>query len=352
MRLLDQLLDQLPVMVAFTLAVAFLLLVVHLGVSPLSRGEAGYVLLLALVSLAVVLGVDNLRKKAFRSEVHRRLETGDVMAAAPLPHPASREQRALTRLLEGSQAAATARLTDLRRVADEHRKFIDQWVHQMKTPVNVIQLAADRRDDAAWDDVLEEAARLADGLELVLAASRLERFELDYAPTESDLTALVKGMLNELRGAFIRSGVFPRVKNEGAVSAVTDPKWLQVVLRQLLTNAIKYSPSGSQVTVSVSQDGAVSVIAVADTGAGIPPEDLPRVFERYFTGTNGRRFGASTGMGLHLAAEVCRRLGHELAIESSVPGGTTAVVRIGRAGVHLFDETAGQPATGREVTGT
>lgn len=336
MRSLDVLLDQLPLILAFTLAVAFMLLVVHLGVAPLTLGVAGYVLLLALVTLAVLLGVDALRKSAFRRELGRRLDSGEVSTPAPLPHQASREQRAMARLLERSQAEATERVASLRRIADEHRTFVDLWVHQMKTPVNVLQLAAERRDEAAWGDVAEEASRLASGLDLMLATARLERFELDYAPADTDLTTLVKGVLNELRGAFIRAGVYPKLTGAPGVTVVTDPKWLQVVLRQLLTNAVKYSPHGARVEVNVETCGSGARVTVRDEGPGIPPEDVPRVFGRYFTGTNGRRFGASTGMGLYLAAEVCRRLGHELTLESDGRTGTAVAVTLRNEGVHVF----------------
>lgn len=343
MRTLDVLLDQLPLVLGFTLAVAFLLLVVHLGVVPLTLGVAGYVLLLALVTLAVLLGVDALRKSSFRRELGRRLDDGEASTPAPLPHPASREQRAMARLLERSQAEAAERAANLRRMAEEHRTFIDLWVHQMKTPVNVLQLAAERRDEGAWDDVADESARLAGGLDLMLATARLERFELDYAPAETDLMAAVKGVLNELRGAFIRAGVYPKVTGEPGVTSVTDPKWLQVVLRQLLTNAVKYSPPGAQVEVNIERWGAGARVTVRDEGPGIPTEDLPRVFDRYFTGANGRQHGASTGMGLHLAAEVCRRLGHELSLMSAGQGGTTAIVTMRSGGVHVFEPSGHAP---------
>lgn len=343
MRPRDALIDQLPLVLAFALAVGFLLLVVHLGVAALTWGEAGYVLLLALVSLAAILAVDAARKAAFRREVWRRLEEGLASVSAPLPRPASREQRALARLLEAAQAAAAAELAELRRGAEEHRTFVDMWVHQMKTPLSVIQLAAERRDETAWDDVAAEAERLAQGLDLMLATARLGRFELDYRPAETDLVALARSALNELRGAFIRAEVYPRVEAPAEVRAVTDPKWLRVVLRQLLTNAVRYSPAGSTVVVGVAREPDGARVTVTDRGPGIPPEDLPRVFERFFTGANGRAYGASTGMGLHVAAEVCRRMGHELEVASRVGEGTTATVRLREAGVH---RVAQEPSRG------
>ena len=113
------------------------------------------------------------------------------------------------------------------------------------------------------------------------------------------------------------------------------PQRLRVVLRQLLTNAIKYSPRGSRVRVEVSplEEGGAT-LRVVDEGMGIPEEDVPRIFERFFTGANGRLTHASTGMGLYLAAEVCRRLGHELAVETAVGEGSTFSVVLRPAGLH------------------
>lgn len=337
---LAHLLDRLPLLLAFAVSLALLLLVVHLGVAPLGAGEVGYIVLLAAVMTTLILGVDFLRHRTFRREVERRLTQDDAGNLSPLPRGASREDRAFAELLQGAQREMQAELQRRRTAAEEHRSFVDLWVHQMKTPLAVLELSAQQelnaeQPDPAWTSVAEEVDKLAHGLDLMLTTARLERFELDLKPTTVDLAAAAKQAVNDLKRSWIRAGVYPKVLGaEGAVAAETDAKWLQVVLRQLLTNAIKYSSKGQRVTVTITAQGGGAVLTISDEGVGIPQEDVPRVFERFYTGANGRTGQASTGMGLYLAAEICRRLGHRLELESTHGEGTTVTLVISPHGIH------------------
>jgi signal transduction histidine kinase len=342
----DYVLDRLALLLAFFVALAFLLLVIHLGVRPLRIGEVGYIALLAVVAAAVILAVDYLRHTAFRTEVRRRLTERDHSAAA-LPRGASREQRAIADLLAAVNARAAGELQRGRSASEHHRAFTDLWVHQMKTPVAVLELTAEQQlarlgggdvsDPAteAWRSVAEEVADLSNGLDLMLTTARLERFDLDLSPALTDLVVVAREAVNDLKRSWIRAGVYPRIDAPGtAVTAETDPKWLREVVRQLLTNAVKYSRPGGTVTITVAAVATGARIDVTDTGIGIPPEDVPRVFDRFYTGVNGRRGKASTGMGLYLASEICRRLGHELRLESVLDHGTSASVTLTPRGLH------------------
>lgn len=348
MRPADYLLDRLPLIAAFALAVGFLLLVVHLGIAPLTSGDTAYILLLAAVAGAIILGIDWLRQAAFRREVARRLAEG-IATDAPLPAGVTREQQAIARLHLQSHRAAAAALQAERGRAEQHRTFVDLWVHQMKTPLAVLELTAREKGDEFWEAVAEETEGLAHGLEQMLVTARLERFDLDLAPATVDAVAVARAAVNELKGAWVRTGVYPRVEAPDApVPAETDPKWLHAILRQFLTNAIRYSRRGSTVTVTVTDDERQTVLSVRDEGIGIPAADLPRVFDRFFTGSNGRRASTSTGMGLYLAAEIASRLGHELLLESEPGAGTIASVVIRPAGrrqaPELATDGAGDPA--------
>jgi len=339
--LLDYLADRLVLILGFALGTLFLLLVVHLSVARLGPGTAGYIVLLAGVFAVALLTLDYALQAPFRREVRLRLLRGGRAAArggrsAPLPPGRTREQRALVRLVEDVTREGAEETQALRSAAAEHRAFLDLWVHQLKTPVTVLGLTAreGRHDPGAWDSVEEEVAELAHGLDLMLTSARLERFDLDLRPAAVDLTEVARRAVNELKGSWLRSGVFPGlVAPEAPVTVETDPKWLGFVLRQLLGNAIKYSEAGSRVGVVVDASGGSARLSVEDEGLGIPPEDLPRVFERYFTGANGRVRSASTGMGLYLAARVCAELGHRLAVESERGAGTTFTVTFATAGL-------------------
>ncbi|MGD8190781.1 sensor histidine kinase [Brevibacillus ginsengisoli] len=206
----------------------------------------------------------------------------------------------------------------------EYNTFIQQWVHQMKTPISVIHLLLQEEDSQVSTSVREEVDRLKRGLETVLYIARLDRFEHDFVIELVPLKKLVQNVLTENKRLLIRNQVYPEVIADSDWRVESDEKWLSFVLNQLITNAVRYSAGVSRkVSIRLSHRGQQAVLEVRDYGIGIPKEDLHRVFQPYFTGENGRKYPESTGMGLYLVQEICKRLGHAVELESQVGEGTS-----------------------------
>lgn len=209
----------------------------------------------------------------------------------------------------------------------DHITFIQQWVHQMKTPLSVIHLLLQDDDDPKSESVREEVDRLKRGLETILYLARLDRFEQDFLIEPVNLRELAQANVAENKRLFIRNQVYPELLIDEKWSAESDEKWLSFVLNQLLVNAVRYSAGkSSKVTIRAYERGANVVLEVQDYGIGIPPEDIRRVFQPYFTGENGRKYAESTGMGLYLVKEICGKLNHAVELESVVGTGTTVRV--------------------------
>lgn len=205
----------------------------------------------------------------------------------------------------------------------DHTTFIQQWVHQMKTPISVIHLLLQDDDDSRIESVREEVDRIKRGLETVLYSARLDRFEQDYLIEPVSLRKLAQSVVSENKRLFIRNQVYPELAVDEHLVVESDEKWLSFVLNQLLTNAVRYSDKkGSKVTIRSYTRGQLAVLEVEDSGIGIPPEDIQRVYQPYFTGENGRKYAESTGMGLYLVKEICGRLHHSVELESEVGVGT------------------------------
>ncbi|MCM3081560.1 sensor histidine kinase [Brevibacillus invocatus] len=209
----------------------------------------------------------------------------------------------------------------------DHITFIQQWVHQMKTPLSVIHLLLQDDDDPKSESVREEVDRLKRGLETILYLARLDRFEQDFLIEPVNLRTLVQEAVAENKRLFIRNQVYPELQIDEHWSAESDDKWLSFVLNQLLVNAVRYSAGKSnKVTIRAYERGSQVVLEVQDYGIGIPREDIRRVFQPYFTGENGRKYAESTGMGLYLVKEICGKLNHAVELESMVDAGTTVRV--------------------------
>lgn len=206
----------------------------------------------------------------------------------------------------------------------ERNTFMNQWVHQMKTPLSVIELIIQNEDDLRFESISEETLKLRKGLEMVLYTSRLETFTKDFFVEEVTLLDILNKVITDNKQFFIRNYVYPELKVDQGTTIKTDAKWLRFALDQIITNAIKYSANSQKkiTVISFIKNNAV-FLEIIDRGAGIPATDLTRVFQPFFTGENGRVYKESTGMGLYLVKQVLEYLNHEIEIESTEGQGTT-----------------------------
>ncbi|PAF15536.1 sensor histidine kinase [Terribacillus saccharophilus] len=208
---------------------------------------------------------------------------------------------------------------------DEHLLFMDRWVHQMKTPLSVIELTAQTLDEPESSSIREETDRMREGLNTVLYLARLRTITEDFHIKPVVLSKLIHEVNQENKRFYIRNEVFPVLKEEKAgVIVETDEKWLFFLLAQLVHNAVKYSAGKSnQLVLSLYERSGELVLEVKDFGVGVPVVDRKRIFNKFYTGENGRKYRESTGMGLYLVKEVADKLEHGLEMDSTVGEGTT-----------------------------
>lgn len=256
----------------------------------------------------------------------------------PLYRPVTAEQKLATDIMKKLHRNYEEELDHYRRQRELHRHFVYQWVHMMKTPLSVIDLAAQNASHTVvfgreelrgfMDSLREEVDRMARGLEQMLHTARLEEFALDLHPQRVALHEAVRRAINQHKQLMIAADVYPQLSGEGWIE--TDFKWLQFLLSQLIGNAVKYSqpkPGTKRLRVNISsRDNGYAWIEIIDQGIGIPAQDLPRVFDPFFTGENGRTTEESTGMGLYLCRKVARKLGLRLELRSEQGDGTTVKV--------------------------
>lgn len=212
---------------------------------------------------------------------------------------------------------------------DQHLAFVNRWVHQMKTPLSVIQLTLDEIEEKPADHIREELERIRKGLEMVLYTARLDRFEQDFSVEAIGLRAAVSAAVVENRKLFIRKGVAPVFHMDDRLYVYTDAKWFRFMLGQILTNAVNYSGGpGKRVHLTAEEAGEHIKLHIHDEGIGISPEDINRVFHPYFTGERGRQYHESTGMGLYLVREIAHKLDHTVELQSMPGEGTTVTLTL------------------------
>ena len=195
------------------------------------------------------------------------------------------------------------------------------WAHQIKTPIAAMALQLNQEDSALGRGLRAELMRVEQYVEMVLAYLRLDSESTDYVIREYDLDGIVRQAVKRFAGEFIARHLTLNYQPLNA-RVVTDEKWLLFVVEQVISNALKYTQSGG-VTITLE---APKTLCIRDTGIGIAPEDLPRVFDKGYTGCNGRTDKKASGIGLYLCRRVCRKLGHAIDAQSQPEEGT--VIRI------------------------
>ena len=241
-----------------------------------------------------------------------------------LPEPEGLEAEAYQELLRELDELRRQVSSDADAREREAVDYYTMWVHQIKTPIAAMGLLLQGDDTERGRELRSELFRIEQYVELVLSYLRLGSDASDYVIREQELDAILRQAVRKYAPLFIRGKVSLELSPTG-LRVLTDEKWLQLVVEQVLSNAVKYAPGG-QVRIYARDTRLI----VEDTGVGIAREDLPRIFERGFTGCNGRMDKRATGIGLYLCREICRRLGHTITAESEVGRGTRIIIGLDR----------------------
>ena len=212
-------------------------------------------------------------------------------------------------------------------ISDRNMLF-SQWIHNMKTSVTVIGLACEKSKlsmdfKSCIDDIEEENNILKKNLEECLNILRVDDFSRDYIINSCNLNELVNNVVNSKKRDFIYKGVYPKVNIDKDIYVYTDKKWFEYMLGQIISNAIKYS--NDKVEISAKNKNTIELL-IKDNGIGIVKEDLPRIFDPFFTGSNGRKERSATGIGLYMVKIISKKLGHNIEIESELEYGTSVKI--------------------------
>lgn len=300
----------------------------------METGMVGYAWLLSGTFLLFFLTVDFLsfrRKERYREEMLRKISYADPAFPAPQTLAEEQYQKMLRCVLEQKHEMEC----DLAEQRQESLDYYSLWAHQIKTPLAAMGLLLQEQEgekggkDAFLKQMDRELFRTEQYVEMVLGYLRIGDVSRDMVLSWYSLDDLVRQAVRKYARLFILQKI-RLVFRESGCRVLTDEKWLVFVLEQLLSNALKYTKKGTVSVYAAKNNPETVTLVVEDTGIGIDPEDVPRVFERGFTGYNGRAYKKSTGIGLYLCRKIMDRLGHKIRIESQPGKGTRVSLELGR----------------------
>lgn len=211
--------------------------------------------------------------------------------------------------------------------SDSNNRFNDMvdyytvWAHQIKTPIASMRLTLQNEDTPLSRKLLSDLFRIEQYVEMIMAFLRLDSTSSDYVFKEHNIDTIIRQAVKKYANEFIDRKI-SLVYNPIDYTVVTDDKWLSFVIEQILSNALKYTRKGS-IKIYMNEN---MMLCIEDTGIGIAPEDLPRIFEKGYTGYNGRNDKKASGLGLYLCKRICKNLDTGITVLSEIDKGT--IVRI------------------------
>lgn len=233
--------------------------------------------------------------------------------------PENAEDQVFYKIIKMTEKSMLEKISEVQRERKEYKEYIEQWIHEVKTPITAMKLICENNRFDFTRDLLVEIESIQRFTEQALYYARSEHTEKDYSIREIWLSDVVHGAIADSKYLLRQSHVSVMVDDMEKV-VYTDDKWVRFILNQIIGNSVKYSTAHPILHFFTTKKDDRIFLSIEDNGIGIPASDLPRIFEKGFTGQNGRIIQNSTGIGLYLCKRLCDRLGIGLAVYSEGQG--------------------------------
>ncbi|MCR5323987.1 MAG: sensor histidine kinase [Lachnospiraceae bacterium] len=272
----------------------------------------GILYLLLILLIFTIRFVKYARHASMRREFLDSLESGKNVDFVP----STFSEREMVEKIEKLVGEGSRLTTELKNVRQDYNDYYTVWVHQIKTPIAAMKMMLEREDTKENRELQGELFKIERYVEMVLGYIRLDNDSNDLVIKECDVDDMIRQAVRKFAPLFVERRL--KLDYEPVNKKIsTDEKWFVFLIEQILSNAVKYTKQGG---VTIKYD---TRLVISDTGIGIAPEDLPRIFEKGYTGFNGREDKKATGLGLYLCKRVCNMLSIDISAESEVGKGST-----------------------------
>lgn len=277
--------------------------------------------LIIVISLFFLL-LDYYKFKSGYGEIYKALENGDKVDSF-LPEAKSYELKLIKGIVCAKNKEMEESVQKLKDLLDEVNDYITKWVHEIKIPIAVCELISDKIEEAADNDALSkvseelrmEIERIKFLINQVLYTSRSSSYSEDLQVEEVSINKVIRDVVKRNASFFIAKDIDLQLNNID-YKVMTDEKWASYIIDQIINNACKYVNREGKILIYGEEDEKSVRISIRDNGMGICEKDIRRIFDKGFTGENGRKTSKSTGMGLYLSKKMANRLSHDIFVRS------------------------------------
>ena len=335
MKLSRYLKDKLYFIILF---ITFLSLIILLLVGFKVSLELIIVIISLLVIFAIlVLIIEYLKKRNFYNEFINIVDKLDkkYLVIEMLNPPNFQEGEILYNKLYEINKSMLENIKNYEISMNDFKDYIEMWIHEVKIPLSSLILMIHNNKNNISSKMVDQVNRLDNYVDQVLFYVRAENAEKDYLIKKTELNKVINKIALKNKDYILENNIcFSVLDCEKKV--LTDSKWLEFIIDQIINNSIKYKRdiASSFIKIYTEENNEEIRLIIYDNGIGIDAKDLPRVFDKTYTGTNGRLKSKSTGMGLYIAKNLCEKLGHKIAIESKVNKYTKVIITFNKESIY------------------
>ncbi len=309
---------------------------------------SGLIIVSCIFFILIIMTVmiwDYRRKASFYNELDKKLETLDqkYLILNMIEEPYFFEGKLLVDKLYEINKSMTERVRDYSKNIVDYKDFVEMWVHEVKLPIasltlmvhNMINDSSKMDDEEMRDEylrkILSQLTRLDNYSELILYFIRSEYSQNDYRFLKNKLKTIVGAVAIKNKDLILENDISLNIHDLDH-EVYTDNKWMEFIINQIISNSIKYKKDTGEAEIEIyaTEDERSTTLHIRDNGIGISKSDIPRVFDKTFTGENGRKFAKSTGMGLYIVKGLIDKMGHKIEIESEVMEYTEIKISFGK----------------------
>lgn len=334
MKLTDYIIDRLFSIVMFLVAVTF-----SMGLLWLMGLRYEFIIYIEIIfgfSFLAAFVWDYTRKKKYYCGFMALFDGLDdkTLLAELVEKPGFLDGKLLYQILRLSNKYMNDKLAEAGTTNQEYREYIEMWVHEIKTPITSAHLIIENDKNISTIRIDDELNKIDHFVEQALFYARSTTLEKDFKIEKTTLKTLVQEALKSYSKQIIEAHGRPVFVNLD-IPVFADRKWCVFIIGQIIANSVKYAKENLILTFEGSSFDNGCSLSISDNGIGITEADIPRIFDKGFTGENGRKFGKSTGIGLYLCRKLCRKMNMEISVTSSFENGTTVKITFPKENLYL-----------------
>lgn len=336
MKLVSYIKDKVISIVIYLLMVVLISLI--LKVFNLDKSVLIVIFLILIINGIMIILINYFRKRSYYNNILGMLDKLDkkYLVLETVLEPTTYEEEIVNNILYDINKSMIENINIQKRSINEFKDYIEMWIHEVKLPIASMVLKCHNHKEVNSNELLSIIRRLDNDIDQILYYMRSEITEKDFIISEVSLKDIVRSVSLKNKDDLLENKIELEVNIDNEC-VYTDKKWMEFILNQIISNSIKYKKekdSFIKIISNVSED-KVNLI-VYDNGIGISKGDIKRVFDKSFTGKNGRDKIKSTGMGLYIVKNLCSKLGHNIYIESALDEYTKVIIEFGKNNYYNF----------------